>query len=129
MITINYYRCLIISQNILFSLTNHQNASFSHSFFNTYKYSMNIIIIFKILNLINCVPDIGKVIWLEEWCFQLEYFTYLWKEKRKKITIIRYKNKLKMQKKKKKKLTSLKNINDFTLIKVIEPAYIRCRGM
>jgi hypothetical protein len=82
MITINYYRCLIISQNILFSLTNHQNVSFRHSFFNTNKYSMNIIIIFKILNLINCVPD-GKVIWLEELCFQLE-FTYLWKEKRKK---------------------------------------------
>jgi hypothetical protein len=58
------------------------------------------------------VPD-GKVIWLEELCFQLE-FTYLWKEKRKK-TIIRYKNKLKMQKKKKKKkLMSFKNI-DFTL--------------
>jgi hypothetical protein len=31
MITINYYRCLIISQNILFSLTNHQNVSFRHS--------------------------------------------------------------------------------------------------
>jgi hypothetical protein len=31
MFTINYYRCLIISQNILFSLTNHQNVSFRHS--------------------------------------------------------------------------------------------------
>jgi hypothetical protein len=62
---------------------------------------MNIIIIFKILNLINCVPD-GKVIWLEELCFQLE-FTYLWKEKRKKKLLFDIKISLKCKKKKKKK--------------------------
>jgi hypothetical protein len=54
--------------------------------------------------------------------------------KEKKKTIIRYKNKLKMQKKKKqktknKKLISFKNIDFTLLIKVIEPTYIRCRGM
>jgi len=74
---------------------------------------MNIIIILKILNLL------------------------IYGRKREKKTIIRYKNKLKMQKKKKnkkqktknKKLISFKNIDFTLLIKVIEPTYIRCRGM